>query len=281
MTAAAGPGRLAGVAAVLVLAAGACADPQRPTTATGPSTTASGVAAGQALRTVAAGRLTACTAVPDAPFAFEEEGELDGIDIELVRAVANRLALAPAFERVAAGDIFEGLAAGDCDLVASSLTITPERQATFEFSAPYFQVDQSLLVRKADERRYPDLASLAGRTIGVQASSAGAAYATANAGAATVTEFGDADDLLNALAGGQVDAALQDLPINAFDATRTGETAVVQTFADGDNEQYGFAMKKGSTALRAAFDGALAQVRSDDTYPTILRKILGGTAGQE
>ncbi|MGI8686436.1 MAG: ABC transporter substrate-binding protein [Acidimicrobiales bacterium] len=266
---------------LLVLIAGACKDAGAPTgQASGPTTTFAGPAAGQKPATVRAGKLTACTAVPDPPFAFEDDGELDGIDIEFVRALAGRLNLVPTFEQVDQGQLFKSLDAGRCDIVASSMTITPERLETVDFSAPYFQVDQSLLVRKGDEARFADLPALAGRTIGVLASTNGAAYAKANAGGATVTEFGGADELLTALTGGQVDAALQDLPVNAFDAASTGETVVVKTFADGDKEQYGLAMKKGGTALTTAVDGALVEIRSDDTYPTILRRFLGSTAGQ-
>jgi len=275
-----GAGRLA-VAALLVVAGAGCSEPAKPAgRPSGPPDTSVGPVAGQALKTVAQGRLTACTAVPDPPFAFDDEGELDGIDIELVRAVAGRLNLVPTFEQLEPGELFGAMDAGRCDLVAASVTITAERQRTVAFSAPYFQVDQSLLVREGDEARYPDLAALAGRTIGVQAASNGAAYAKANAGGTTVQEFSGADALLTALAAGQVEAALQDLPVNAFDAKTTGETVVVRTFADGDQEQYGFAMPAGRMALRTAVDGALAQVRSDDTYPTILRKFLGSTAGQ-
>ncbi len=276
------PGRTAAaLAALVVLATGGCKEPAKPSLEqSGPPDAATGPAQGQALETVAEGKLTACTAVPDPPFAFDDEGELDGIDIELVRAVAGRLGLVPTFEQVAPGELFRAMDAGTCDLVAASVTITSERQETFAFSAPYFRVDQSLLVRKADETRYPDLAALAGRTVGVQASTSGAVYAQANGAGTTVKEYGSADELLTALAAKEVDAALQDLPVNAFDAKTTGETVVTETFADGDKELYGFVMAKGRTALRAAVDGALGQVRSDDTYPTILRSFLGGTAGQ-
>ena len=44
--------------------------------------------------------------------------------------------------------------------------------------------------------------------------------------------------------------------------------------------EYGLALRKGDTALKAALDDALVQVKSDDTYPTILRRFLGDTAGQ-
>ena len=270
------------VTAVVALGTGACSDGDPKLG--GPSSDASGnltgPAVGQALETVGEGKLTACTAVPDAPFALEVEGGLDGIDIELVRAIGGRLGLSPTFVTTDRDSIFEDLDAGRCDIVASSVTITPELRATLGFSAAYFQVNQSLLVRKGDETRYGDLPALAGRKVGVVASTKGATFAKANAQGTAVTEFPGADELLTALGTGKVDAALQDLPVNAYDATTTGETVVVNTFTEADKEEYGLAAKKGNTALIAAVDGALTQVRSDDTYPTILRRFLGDTAGQ-
>ena len=270
------------VMVVLALVAGACGgDDDKLTADQAASTTApSGPAAGKALKTVASGKLTACTDVPYAPFEFEENGQFDGIDVELVRAVAGRLALAPEFVDVDFDGIFSALNAGKCDIVASSVTITAERQKTLDFSAGYFQINQSLLVRKGDETKYNDLPALAGKTIGVQSETTGADYARANAKGATVKEFTGADDLFTALKAGQIEAVLQDLPVNAYRAKTTGDSVVARTFTEGDKEEYGFAMKKGQTELKAAIDDALAQVKSDDTYPTILRRFLGDTAGQ-
>ena len=272
---------LALVMAVAV-AAGACGDddPESSTGQTDTTAAASGPESGKALKTVASGKLTACTDVPYAPFEFEENGEFDGIDVELVRAVAGRLALAPDFVDVDFDGIFSALNAGKCDIVASSVTITAERQETLDFSDAYFQINQSLLVRKGDETKYNDLPALAGKTIGVQSETTGAEYAKANAKGATVKEFTGADDLFTALKAGQIEAVLQDLPVNSYRAKTAGDSVVAKTFTEGDKEEYGFAMKKGDTELKAAIDAALAEVKSDDTYPTILRRFLGDTAGQ-
>jgi len=274
--------RTLAVVAGLALAAGACSSDNNKLKAdqAASSTAPSGPAAGKALKTVSPGKLTACTDVPYAPFEFEQNGEFDGIDVELVRAVAGRLALAPAFVDVDFDGIFSALNAGKCDIVASSVTITAERQKTLDFSVGYFQINQSLLVRKGDETRYNDLPALAGKTIGVQSGTTGADYAKANAKGASVKEFTGADDLFTALKAGQVDAALQDLPVNAYRAKTAGDSVVAKVFTEGAKEEYGFAMRKGQADLKAAIDDALSRVKSDDTYPTILRRFLGDTAGQ-
>lgn len=274
--------RMAAVVAALAISTAGCTNknsrPETDNSSPPASKAPTGPETGKALKTVKAGTLTACTKVPHVPFEVEENGQFDGIDIELVRALAGRLALEVAFVKV--DDIAGGLTAGTCDLGAASLKITADQTKQFDFSDTYFKISQTLLVRKADETKYVDIAALAGKTIGVQADTAGATYAKANANGATVKEFATADELYGAVAAGGVDAVLHDLPVNANRALTTGKLAVVKTFTDGGQEEYGLAMKKGQTNLKAALDGALTAVKADDTYPTILRRFLGDTAGQ-
>ena len=270
------------VVAALAAVVGACSDddPDVGTSATSATTAVPGPEAARNLELVAEGKLTACTDVPRPPFELEQDGQLDGIDIELVRALAGRLALTAEFEDVDGPGLFAALDAGRCDVVASSVVITDERRATVEFTDAYFRIDQSLLVRKGDEGTYDQLAALRGRTLGVQTGTTGAAFAKESAEGATVRELPGPDDLFAALQAGQVDAVLHDLPVNAHHALTTGATVVATTFPEADDVEYGLALRKGNTALKAALDDALVQVKSDDTYPTILRRFLGDTAGQ-
>lgn len=270
--------RLLVFVAALALFGAACGDDDEDDVGGSTDTTVAG--AGANLDLVSDGKLTACTDSPYAPFEFEENGKFDGIDIELVRAVAGRLGLESEFKDVDFDTIFTALNAGECDIVASSVSITEERLKELEFSDGYFEINQSLLVRKGEETALDDLSKFAGKTVGVQSETTGAAYAQANATGATIREFTGADELFTALKAKQVDAALQDLPVNAYHAQTTGETAVAKVFTEGEKEEYGFAIKKGNTGLKEAIDGALEQVKADDTYPTILRRFLGDTAGQ-
>ena len=279
--------RLMVLMAALALAAAGCGDDgDESSGADKPSKTGAGAnvitgpEAGAALETVEKDRLTVCTDVPSVPFAFDQEGSLDGIDIELVRALAGRLALQPNFKDVDAKAIFGALDAGECDMVAAGVTVTDRLSKTVDFSEVYFRVNQSLLVRKGDETRFKDLASLKGRTIGVQPGTPGAALAEERADGATIEELPTAAALHTALTAGEVDAVIHDFPVNVHAARTTGETVVAQTFSEGHQKEYVFAMGKGRADLKRAIDDALTQVKSDDTYPTILRRFLGDTAGQ-
>lgn len=234
---------------------------------------------GQALKTVSKGKLTVCTDIPYAPFEFEEEGKVVGIDAEIVRAISGRLGLTPEFRDTDFEGIFAALNAGKCDVVASSVSITDERKKTVDFSAGYFEIVQAMLVRKADAATYTGFAALKGRTIGVRSGTTGADFAKKEAGGhnITVKEFTAADELFTALKANQIDAVVQDLPVNAYNAKTTGETVVSAKF-ETEKEEYGIVVPKGKDALLKAIDDALSQIRSDDTYNTIIRHYIGEAA---
>src|SRR5581483_3798602 len=236
---------------------------------------------GRALKTVSAGKLTVCSDIPYAPFEYNDDaGTLRGIDVDLVKAITGRLGISADFQDTDFDAIFAALTAGKCDMIASSVSITPDREKQNLFSQGYFQIHQSLLVRKGDENKYNDLPALKGKTIGVQSETTGAAYAKAHNPGASLREFTKADEMFTALTAGQVDAVLQDEPVNAYNAKTSGQTVLAKVFTDQAAESYGFVIPKGREDLKKAIDDALSQIRSDDTYRTILTNYLGSTAGQ-
>jgi polar amino acid transport system substrate-binding protein len=219
------------------------------------------------------GQLTVCSDMPYQPFEFEEDGEVKGFDYEIVRAMAEQLGLDVEFRTTLFDSIIPALAAGDCDLIASAMTITDERAQQVDFTEPYFDADQSLLIRAEDEDTYASLADLEGKTIGVQVETTGASYADKNKPeGATIRAFQTGDEMFPALLAGDLDAALQDFPVNAYRASQSDEFVVTETFPTG--EQYGFAVAKDSELL-APLDEALAAIREDGTYDEIFSTWFG------
>lgn len=114
------------------------------------------------------------------------------------------------------------------------------------------------------------LEDLAGKRIGVQSDTTGQAYAEENKPeGAEVVEFSDTDGLFGALESGDIDAVLQDLPVNADRAAQDDSLAVVETFPT--EEEYGFAVETDSD-LKAELDDALETVRENGTYDLLYEK---------
>ena len=218
------------------------------------------------------GPLTVCSDIPYPPFEFEDptsELGYSGFDIELIAAIAERIdreivVVAAGFDALTSGTAFD---AGTCDIAISAMTITEERAEKIDFSDPYYEADQSLLVPTgSDITSIDDL--VAGLVVGVQSGTTGAAFAEENVPGAEVRAFDNSGDLLTALVAGQVDAVLQDLPVNVEEAAK-GATTVVQTFPTG--EFYGIAFGKGSD-LVGPVNEALAAMRADGTYDALFEK---------
>ncbi len=246
----------------------ACGDDE-PTGDTTPGTTPGNTVDAPDLGLVEEGKLTVCSDVPYEPFEFEDSDApsgYSGFDIDLMQAIADKLGLELAVSDQAFDSIQSGaaLAAGQCDVAASAMTITEEREENVNFGEPYFDADQSLMV-KADSG-IESLGDLAGEAIGVQADTTGQAYAVENAPeGATVTEFPDAAALFAALEAGQIAGVLQDLPVNALRVSEEDTLTIVETYQT--DEQYGFATAEDSSPeLLEAINSALAELREDGTY---------------
>jgi ABC-type amino acid transport substrate-binding protein len=170
-----------GLAAALALTG--CASSSSPAAsnaATGGGSAASTAATG-AVALVDAGKLTVCTNPPYEPFEFNDaSGNVVGLDIDIVGEVAKDLGVELAtkvtpFEGIQSG---ADLNTGNCDVVASGITITADRKAKIDFSDPYFNADQGLLVPEDSDLK--DAASLKGKNVGVQQATTGETWAKDN-----------------------------------------------------------------------------------------------------
>jgi polar amino acid transport system substrate-binding protein len=222
---------------------------------------------------VSDGQLTVCSDTPYEPFEIKEEDGTDtGFDMELLRAIGGRAELELAVIDLPFDGILGALAAGDCDVVGSAVTITDERAEQVDFSDPYFDAEQSLLI-KADNEEITSIDDLAGKNVGVQAGTTGEAYANENVEGATITSFEDSDGLFAALESGTIEAILQDLPVNGYRSTQDPSVTVVETYPT--EEQYGFAVEKDDAAMLEFINDGLQALRDQDTYDELFATYFG------
>jgi len=229
----------------------------------------SGSGGDSGLTTISSGTLTVCSDVPYPPFEdFDESSEsgFKGFDIDIVQEIADGLELELAvkdssFDALQSG---QALNANQCDIAASAMTITEERKAALDFSDGYYDSQQSLLV--AEDSDIASIDDLDGVKAGVQQGTTGKAYAEENASGADIVSFPSDAEMFQAIKAGQVEALLQDLPVN-INHQDSGGFKVVETYST--DESYGLAMKKGNTALVEAVNEQLAEMREDGTYDEI------------
>lgn len=250
--------------ATLALALAGCAQEDDPALE-GPDTTEADEAE---LDLNEEGVLTVGSDLAFAPFEFIEEGEERGFDIDLMDAVADELGLETNYVDADFDGILAQLATGEFDVVISALTITDERAETVDFSQPYFEAVQALVVTEDSDIAGED--DLAGVEVGAQAGTTGLDYANENFTEAEIVEYGDYPAAFTALEAGDLGAVIADLPA-ADDAVRGSDTITIAAEIDTD-EQYGIAVNPDKPELLTAVDEALQAVIDDGTYAEIFNE---------
>ena len=224
------------------------------------------------------GQLTTCTHLPYEPFQFQQGNEIVGFDVEMIDLVAARLGaqqqiIDTPFDNIQSGADFD---TGRCDVGAAAMTITDARRQNIDFSDPYFAATQALLV--PDASGITDASQLAGKRVGVQNSTTGQEYAQKNITGAELVVFEDLGLLLTAVQTGDIQAAIADNgPLLDF-AKKNPGLSVTAEF--NTNEQYGFGVRKGNTALLQAINETIATARADGTYDRIYEKWFGQAPSQ-
>lgn len=224
---------------------------------------------------VSEGVLTVCTDIPYAPFEYEENGKPTGFDIDLIRKVAGRLDVGLEVVDVAFDDITSGNSLNNdaCDVAISAMTITGERARVLDFSSPYFDAKQALITPRGSG--LDQITELAGTRVGVQQDTTGETYLSDFAPDTTeVIAFDDAAGLQEALAAGELDAAMLDNTVSGQFVGANPSLKLAREFDTG--EQYGMAVKKdGNIPLLREINGTLADLRENGTYEEIFAKYFG------
>jgi len=229
-----------------------------------------------ALDTLTEGKIIVGSDTAFPPFENVDNGETVGFDVDLLKAIGEKLGIDVEFKTYKFDALITGLQAGtEFDMVASAMTITDERKEKIDFSDPYINSNQSLAVDSASTiTKAEDLKK--GDKVGVQSGTTGEIWAKKNLApkGITVTPYDDILAAFGALSAGDIVGVINDAPISqdvVKDPARKAK--VVAEIPTG--EQYGFAFSKDSVALKDAVNGALAELKSDGTYTEIYKKWFG------
>jgi polar amino acid transport system substrate-binding protein len=196
-----------------------------------------------------------------------------GFDIDYLTAVAKEAGFTAAFKNTAWDGIFAGLAAGRYDLIASSVTITDERKKQYDFSDPYINVGQILVVPKTEAVKA--LADLKGKKVGAQIGTTGAMEIKKTDGVElkTYDEIGLA---FEDMAAGRIAGVVCDEPTAAHYALQRSEykakfKIVGEPFTQ---ESYGFVVKKGNQELVDLLNKGIKAVKAKGIDQQLRKKWL-------
>ncbi|MEW6047735.1 MAG: basic amino acid ABC transporter substrate-binding protein [Bacillota bacterium] len=207
------------------------------------------------------------------PFEFVEGDEFKGFDMDLIREVGRRLGAQVAIQNIAWDGLIPGLVNGNYDVIISAMTILPERAAVVDFSDPYFNAGQVIVVRK-DDNRIKGPADLKGMIVAVQINTTGQFEAEKIAGIRRIDKYDTTPLAIQAVMQRSADAAVIDLPV-AYEFQKEHPDEVKVAGKPFTVEEYGIAVRKGRPELLAAINKALAQIKADGTYDKLYQKWIG------
>ena len=233
------------------------------------SAAASAGAAGD-LATVVAGKLTMATNATFPPYEMTtDSGEIEGIDVDTAKAIAEKLGLELQIDDMDFDAALLSVQQGKADIVMAGVTVTDERKAVMDFSDSYATGIQSIIVPNDSDIASPD--DLAGKKIGTQRGTTGYIYCSDDFGDENVVAYDNGLTAVQALNNGQVDAVVIDnAPAKEFVAANPGLKILDTSYAE---EDYAIGMAKNSP-LEDAVNSALEELKADGTLQAIVDKYI-------
>ena len=204
------------------------------------------------------------------PFEFRSSsGELQGFDIDLIRAVGKAAGFGVEFQSLAFNGIIPALQAGTVDTAVGAISITLARSQVVSFSRPYFKAGLAIATR-ADRQTINSLADLKGQSIAVQIGTTGALTAQ-KVPNAQIRTFDSAPITLQELKNGNVLAVIHDAPILQY-ALKAGNLQNIRVSSQLLTKDYlGIPTPKDSPNL-ARINQGLGTLFSNGTYAQLYRK---------
>ena len=225
----------------------------------------------------AAGKLVIGVEGTYPPFTYHDDnGELTGLDVELGKAVAEKLGVEAEFQEAAWDSLLIGIDTERFDTVINSVSITDERAEKYDFSDPYYYEARRVVVR-ADDDSIQSEDDLNGKKIATNTTNAFIPwYEEHGAEVVGIDTSGEAIDLL---LSGRVDFVGTSVPVlNSYlEEHPDAADKVKEAFVIPNSEDtIAIPVRKGETEFLDAINTALAELREEGTLKEISEKYLGG-----
>ena len=245
------------------------------------SSAASTGAAGQLAAIQANGKLVVALEGAWQPWSYHDESDtLVGYDVEVSRAIAEKLGVEPEYVESDWDSLFAGLDAGRYDIVCNGVEVTDERSKTYDFTTPYGYIHTALAVRK-DNEDIKSFEDLKGKTT---ANSLASTYMElAESYGATVQGIDTLEETIQLLTAGRIDATLN-ADVSFYDYLNVHPDADFKLVAQTEDASHvAIPVRKGddSASLLEAINTAIDELRADGTLKALGEKYFGQDISSE
>ena len=215
------------------------------------------------------------------PWSYHDESDtLVGYDVEVSRAIAEKLGVEPEYVESDWDSLFAGLDAGRFDIVCNGVEVTDERAKTYDFTTPYGYIHTALAVRK-DNEDIKSFEDLKGKTT---ANSLASTYMElAESYGATVQGIDTLEETIQLLTAGRIDATLN-ADVSFYDYLNVHPDADFKLVAQTEDASHvAIPVRKGddSASLLEAINAAIDELRADGTLKALGEKYFGQDISSE
>ena len=269
------------MAAAGVLTLSGCSNSSTSTAASAGASSAAGSSADQLAAIQASGKLIVALEGAWQPWSYHDESDtLVGYDVEVSRAIAEKLGVEPEYVESDWDSLFAGLDAGRFDMVCNGVEVTDERALTYDFTTPYGYIHTALAVRK-DNDEIKTFEDLKGKTT---ANSLASTYMElAESYGATVQGIDTLEETIQLLTAGRIDATLN-ADVSFYDYLNVHPDADFKLVAQTEDASHvAIPVRKGddSASLLEAINTAIEELRADGTLKALGEKYFGQDISSE
>ena len=269
------------MAAAGVLTLSGCSNSSTSTAASSGASSAAGSSADQLAAIQASGKLIVALEGAWQPWSYHDESDtLVGYDVEVSRAIAEKLGVEPEYVESDWDSLFAGLDAGRIDMVCNGVEVTDERALTYDFTTPYGYIHTALAVRK-DNDEIKTFEDLKGKTT---ANSLASTYMElAESYGATVQGIDTLEETIQLLAAGRIDATLN-ADVSFYDYLNVHPDADFKIVAQTEDASHvAIPLRKGdnSATLLEAVNNAIDELRADGTLKELSEKYFSQDISSE
>ncbi|MGT2961366.1 transporter substrate-binding domain-containing protein [Streptococcus caballi] len=217
------------------------------------------------------GKLVVAVSPDYAPFEFKAlvngKDTIVGADIELAKAIAKELNVKLELSSMSFDNVLSSLQTGKADMAISGLSYTKARAKVYDFSKPYYETENALLVKVSDVNTYTSVASLSGKKVAVQKGTIEEGLSKDQLTKSNIISLTAMGEAINELKSGQVQAVDLEKPVAEGYLTQNSDLALASfALKTGDGDAKAVAMPKNSGELKKTVDKVIKKLEKEGKY---------------